>query len=88
MKLWYLSFCDPDKPQGSQFLGACIVAGDDLLSAIQTAYGLACNPGGEVVGQPVPEDLVRHVGPQWLERLLTRAECAGLDAELKPHAVS
>lgn len=25
MKTMWLSFCDPDKPEGEQFLGACVV---------------------------------------------------------------
>ena len=47
---WYwLSFVDPDLPEGSQFLGVCIVDGDDPVEAVKVAWAAKCNPGGEVL---------------------------------------
>lgn len=55
--LWWLSFADPTRPTGSQFLGAALVEGQSLLDAAQTAWILGCNPGGEVGGVELPDDL-------------------------------
>lgn len=60
---WWLSFCDPDKPEGERFLGAAIinvendVEDDDLgfLAAVHRAHRLGLNPGGEVAGVTLDE---------------------------------
>ena len=83
MASFWLSFCsDSDLPEGSQFLGACIVPGDDVLSAVQAAHMLGCNPGGEVVGHPVPPGMDQYVEDRWRNRLMTRAECEQFDREM------
>jgi hypothetical protein len=46
---WWLSFADPDRPEGERFLGVAIVEGDDAMDAMQTAWNLGCNPGGEIL---------------------------------------
>jgi len=76
---WWLSFCDPALPENSQFLGAAIVPGADISTASIIAWGLGCNPGGEVLGIEIPLDLLIHVPITYLDRLLTRAECEDLD---------
>lgn len=48
MSLFYLSFCDVNKPKGQQFLGATIVAADDAMEAVAKSHRLGINPGGEV----------------------------------------
>lgn len=49
IKRWFwLSFADPTRPAGEQFLGACIVEAPDPISAVQMSWALGCNPGGEV----------------------------------------
>lgn len=45
---WWLSFCDPARPAGQQFLGACIVEAVDEITAVKVAHALGINPGGEV----------------------------------------
>jgi hypothetical protein len=45
---FWMSFCDPDLPEGSQFLGVAIVEAKDERTAIVTAWDQNCNPGGEV----------------------------------------
>jgi hypothetical protein len=47
---FWLSFCDPEKPDGQQFLGACIVEASDFISAVTRSHQEGCNPGGEVKG--------------------------------------
>ena len=81
MSTWWLSFCDPNLPEGSQFLGVSIVRvhGGDIVLAASAAHILGCNPGGEVQGFDL-----EHMGPMvpdsYRDRLLTRAECDEVDA--------
>lgn len=89
LSTWYwMSFCDPDKPEGEQFLGVVIVDGGSehpsvgIHMAAVAAYATGCNPGGEVVAIQLPQWAVEHVVPAWSNRLLTRAEVAELDAAL------
>jgi hypothetical protein len=77
---WWLSFCDTDKPAGTQFLGACIVGpASDIGEAAQLAWWLGINPGGEVAAQPIPQTLLGTTPFDYLGRLLTRAECDAVD---------
>lgn len=48
MTLYYLSFCDPAKPTGEQFMGATIVDGTCEMDAVSISHQLGLNPGGEV----------------------------------------
>lgn len=52
---WWLSFADPKKPDGNQFLGVACVEAFDFISACVEAWRLGINPGGEVAGCPLPE---------------------------------
>ena len=51
---YYLSFADPNKPKGTQFLGACIVKTPNFMLAVQGAWNFKCNPGGECKGAELP----------------------------------
>ena len=82
VKTWWLSFCDATRPKGSRFLGACIVAGNDLRDALQAAWAAGCNPGGEVQGQQIEPEDDALVDAKWRCRLLSRAECDAMDREL------
>lgn len=83
----WLSFCDGDRPAGDQFLGACIVrihATDeprhDTREAIQAAWRLGCNPGGEcrlIGGWDFPDTSI--IPEEWIGRLLTREKCEEFD---------
>jgi hypothetical protein len=44
---FWMSFCDPELPKGSQFLGVAIVEAEAERTAIATAWDNDCNPGGE-----------------------------------------
>ncbi len=63
----YLSFASE-----AGFLGGAIVRGDDVIEAAQEAHRRGCNPGGEVLGAPVPDHLMPKDGYQ--NRLLTKGE--------------
>jgi hypothetical protein len=83
--LWWLSFCDPDAPEGSQFLGVVITQAADFIAAVSRSHALGVNPGGEVQGAgPLPAD---SISPEWRDRLLTKAEAEaipGPEAERTP----
>lgn len=82
MSLWWLSFCDPKKPEGSQFLGACVVPAGTFLDAVLHSRAFGCNPGGECQGHPIAENVARHLLPKWRLRLLSLPECEAMDADL------
>jgi hypothetical protein len=67
-RLWYLSFVDTDPP--ARFLGGCVVHGADLLDACKTAWKLKINPGGEVLGAPIENNIFP------INRLMNRNELA------------
>ena len=62
---YYLSFCDPDLPEGQQFLGATIVKAADPVLAVAGAWSRGCNPGGEVLlvdlGVDLPQEASEYL---------------------------
>lgn len=52
---FWLSFADPDKPRGEQFLGVVMLQARDLRHAHMESHRLGLNPGGEVLIYPVAE---------------------------------
>jgi len=48
--LFYLSFASE-----AGFLGVAIVEADDFLDAVKCAHELGINPGGQVLGFPLPK---------------------------------
>ena len=73
MKYYWLSFCNSGLPKGSQFLGSCIVKGENLKDAITTAWRLGINPGGEVVSSEIPDSQLENFAPH-INELLSRKE--------------
>lgn len=57
MRWFWLSFADPTRPVGTQFLGGCYVCATDAVSAVATAHLLGINPGGEVKIWELPAGL-------------------------------
>ena len=76
---FWLSFCDADRPTGTQFLGACIVRGRGIATAIREAHRQGCNPGGEVKVVEIPPE--RYPKPPWVNRLLTKDEAMSDDLD-------
>lgn len=72
MKLFWLSFCDSDKPKGTQFLGCVIIEAPDLVDAITKSHGLGVNPGGEVLSIEIPDEVRDRFGPEHRDKLLSR----------------
>lgn len=80
MTLWWLSFYDPKRPEGTRFLGAVIVQAYSFLEAVCRAHKLDINPGGEALGIDFPSEFI--IPTKWINRLLTRPECEQFDAEI------
>jgi hypothetical protein len=74
MTYFWLSFVDPDKPKGEQFLGGCVVKAETVEQAIGWTWAIGINPGGEVGIMEVPKHLEKNLAPYGLDRLLTKAE--------------
>lgn len=77
--LWWLSFCDPTRPKGEQFLGACIVRAASFPEALMVAGLRGCNPGGECEGSLLDRRGEAFVDEPDLNKLMTREECEQLD---------
>lgn len=72
--LYWLSFADPARPTGQQFLGVAIVRARLPLEAVKVSHALGINPGGEVQMMPVVyEPGILPIPDEYLERLLDRA---------------
>lgn len=75
--LWWLSFADPDLPEGHQFLGVVIVEAQDGEAAVARTHLMGINPGGEVlIAGPIP---LGRVHPRWRDRFLTKGDTAVID---------
>ncbi len=83
MRLYWLSFCDPEKPQGSQFLGVCIVSAEDPALALLYTHQMGINPGGEVVAVPSPDNVDLHPFAKFMNRLLSRDQIDAMDLEIE-----
>lgn len=72
MGWWWLSFVDPEKPDGQGFLGVAIVEGYGVASATTRAHELGVNPGVAVQGMQLKSENVPE--PSLRDRLLSRDE--------------
>lgn len=84
---WWLSFTDPDRPEGQRFLGVAIVDAPDVLGAwVGRAWELGCNPGGQVAAAgPLSDGVMDENVPETHRRrlLTSRVDLAavGVDQE-------
>jgi hypothetical protein len=75
--LW-MSFCDPDKPEGEQFLGVIITKDKGFAHAVTKINSLGINPGGEILCYETdPEDIPEDCFDRLLsyEELISRNLC-------------
>jgi ABC-type proline/glycine betaine transport system ATPase subunit len=76
-----LMYCSCVGEEG--FRGAFIVKAKDLRRAVKVANRLGINPGGEIMGVDVPDDIAAHPATKkYMNRLLTREEIAKHDFEM------
>jgi hypothetical protein len=59
---YYISFCNPNLPPGSQFIGAALVEADDEPAALAKSHGLGIHPGSGSEAVFVPLD---NIDPKW-----------------------
>lgn len=74
---FFVSFADPARPAGTQFLGGLYVRGATFEAAWVRSHALGINPGGEAqfIGPLTTAELDENgVPPADRERLLTREE--------------
>ena len=74
MTYWWLSFVDPERPEGKRFLGGTIVAARDEKGAIEEAWRRGVNPGGEVMIVAIPAGKLSKMRPDWFNRLVSEEE--------------
>jgi hypothetical protein len=75
MCYWWLSFADPDRPEGQQFLGCVITEAVDFLSAVIKSHRLSINPGGEVQAVVLPKNLYsKYAEENYVDRLIVAPE--------------
>lgn len=78
MKTYYMSFVDPDLPEGHRWLGACLVKAEDHADATRKSWIAGCNPGGEILFVE-PE---REPNMKWFYRLLNKDHLMEMGAEV------
>ena len=71
-KVMWMSFCAGNKPKGQQFLGVIIMRAPGLMHAIERAWALGINPGGEVVTTLLAD--ASSVKPEHFDKLLSMSE--------------
>ena len=76
---WWLSFCDPDLPEGSQFLGAVCIDAHGLADATHRVTVAGLNPGGEIMAVQIPEG--RRVADSHCNRILDKQEALNAPRE-------
>lgn len=81
---WWLSFADPDKPKGKQFLGVVITgpAPDAVTARMFMAIEGVRHLGGEVLAFPLPAHVAERLLPSDFYRIMSRADAEALDARL------
>ena len=79
MPLQWLSFADPHRPKGQQFLGVVILEAPTFADAVNCAHVQGVNPGGEVVGFELPAALASVIPAEYVRRLLTAEEAESVD---------
>lgn len=71
LDLYYLSFADPKRPKGQQWLGCCYVEAESVHHAIlHVSREHDCNPGGEVMVIKLPPEAKARLKPEALNKLL------------------
>lgn len=77
--LW-MSFADPDKPKGHQFLGVIITKCFGMAHAVDKINTLGINPGGEIwVEETNPNDFQ----PEHFDTLLTEEQLSDISEKVQ-----
>lgn len=79
---WWMSFVDPDRPEGERFLGACIVQAHGPVTAGIESHAQKCNPGGQSRSLPFPP---RVDASEWANTLLSCEDVHRFDQWMTDH---
>ena len=79
MSCFWISFCDVDKPKGSQFIGVIIIDSMNFDSAIKQTHSLKINPGGEISSWQVNG---RNIPLMYFNRLLSTEQVDELEKHM------
>lgn len=83
LRLHWLSFADPKLPEGSQFLGICLVLAPGFVTAVEIARAQGNNPGGEVKGIEATDEQTAVIPAELLNKLFrTREEAEEVSARV------
>jgi len=74
MSYYWLSFCDADRSEGEQFLGACLIEADNIEDAIRKSHRRKCNPGGEIACVQIGAEYEKNIGRFKLNHLYSKDE--------------
>jgi len=77
MSTWWLSFADPERPKGTQFLGVIVIEAASFEEAILKTWALKLDPGGEVMGYEMDER--EQLDEKYHNRLLSAKELEEAD---------
>lgn len=79
MNLMWLSFAEDseDDPDG-KFNGLIITEGTDLIECVKKTHILSINPGGQVLGHPIPRWASCIIPPFMLDFLFQKEEAIRL----------
>lgn len=78
-KTWWLSFIDPERPQGARFLGVIILDAPTLDAAFTKSWELKINPGGEALGVQLNENM----DEKYKNRLIVYPEVAEIGETIR-----
>lgn len=70
--VFWMSFADPDKPKGEQFLGVIITRALGAAHAMVKTHQLGINPGGEIYCIALED--ASDIRPEHFDRLLKTNE--------------
>lgn len=68
---YWLSFADPNKPKGTQFLGVIILEANGFLNAVSKCNYLKLNPGGEIKGLLFSKEKFDKIEDKYKNKLLS-----------------
>jgi hypothetical protein len=74
MTYYWLSFCDPELPEGQQFIGGCLIEAEDVNDAVKKSWRRKCNPGGEIAIVEITAKYESNIGKFKLNHLYSQQE--------------
>lgn len=81
---WWLSFIDPNLPEGYRFLGGSIVRAHGIATALRASHEQGCNPGGAVSGTPIPPNpTLEAFVSEYANTLLSKSQIDRMEEQIQ-----